>query len=69
MDVGLLWHWHELKYDLFRNDVHAENSIVYGINCKMDLSLLWHLHFKSSVGFVSLCILPLYSPTGLDPDG
>ena len=74
MDVGLLWHWHELNYDLFRNDVHAENSIFYGINCKMDLSFLWHwhdleydlfrndLHFKLSVGFVSLYILPLYSP-------
>ena len=72
--MTLLWHWHELKNDLFRNDLHAKNNVLYGINCKMDLSLLWQwhdleydlfgndLHFKLSVGLVTLYILPIYSP-------
>ena len=45
MGLILLWQWHDLEYDLFRND----------------------LHFKLSVGFVSLSlyiyVLLLYSLT------
>ena len=50
MDLSLLWQWHDLKYDLFRNDLHFKLLVgfvsIYTTVIFLYQHPLYKYHFK-----------------------